>query len=265
MAQASPGAASIQFQLGMLALELGRTTEAMAAFTQAATTRPSDAELAMAMAEALIAANRPADATVQADTAVMLAEAEPMSDLAARAHATATLVALASGNTDAATMHAATVDQIRGGHAWAAYVQGRTAFVAEQNDAALTALQDAAKEAASLDMAVPDLHLFLGHTLTRLMQYDQAEMEYRKALQQFPHALAPYEGLASLYQAADRRAEIDMLVDEVLRTHPTVVGTASAIRMWTIAGDRRKADGLRNDARRRFRGDPALALLGRGR
>ena len=95
-----------------------------------------------------------------------------MSDLAARAHATATLVALASGNTDAATMHAATVDQIRGGHAWAAYVQGRTAFVAEQNDAALTAFVAALADA----------------DLTRMVEY--------RTTQGAPHADPLFELLA---------------------------------------------------------------------
>ena len=166
---------------------------------------------------------------------------------------------------DAAATHAAAVDQIRGGHAWASYVRGRAAFVTEDNDAALAALKDADKEASGSDTAIPDLHLFLGHTLTRLMQFDDAEMAYRKALEQFPMSLGPYEGLASLYHAASRDTDTGTLVTDVLQRHPTVVGYATAIRMWTSTGDRRKADALRNEARRRFRGDTALALLGRGR
>ena len=43
-----------------------------------------------------------------------------------------------------------------------------------------------------------------------------------------------------------------------------VEGYGVAARLWTILGDPSRAEALRSDARTRFRGDPSLALLGRG-
>ena len=42
---------------------------------------------------------------------------------------------------------------------------------------------------------------------------------------------------------------------------PTPEGYAIAARLWTILGERSRAEAVRADARTRFRGDPSLVLL----
>ena len=119
--------------------------------------------------------------------------------------------------------------------------------------------------ASATDAPIPQLHLYLGHVLTRLTQYDEAAMEYRRELELFPQSLDAYEGVAAMYHAADRDADIESVVKDLLEAHPTVAGYAVAVRIWTTAGERRTAEALRGEARRRFKGDPALPLLGRAR
>jgi hypothetical protein len=66
-----------------------------------------------------------------------------------------------------------------------------------------------------------------------------------------------------LYRAADRDADVEDVLDELVESTSTPEGYAMAARLWTAVGERSKAEALRSDARTRFRGDPSLVLLGR--
>jgi hypothetical protein len=66
-----------------------------------------------------------------------------------------------------------------------------------------------------------------------------------------------------LYHASNRDASVEDVLNELVAATPTPEGYNLAARLWTILGDRSRAEALRSDARVRFRDDPSLALLGR--
>jgi hypothetical protein len=66
-----------------------------------------------------------------------------------------------------------------------------------------------------------------------------------------------------LHASANRTDGVEQVLGELLQAAPTPEGYAAAARVWTTLGERARADGLRTEARARFRGDPSLALLDR--
>jgi hypothetical protein len=92
---------------------------------------------------------------------------------------------------------------------------------------------------------------------------NEAEPEFRDELRAFPHNMQAYASLAMLYRAADRDADIEDVLGELVESTSTPEGYAMAAKLWTQLGERTRAEALRSDARARFRGDPSLVLLGR--
>jgi hypothetical protein len=72
-----------------------------------------------------------------------------------------------------------------------------------------------------------------------------------------------YSRLAMLYAATNREGAVEDVLNELVAATPTPESYAVAARLWTIVGNRSRAEALRSDARARFRGDPSLALLGK--
>ena len=64
-----------------------------------------------------------------------------------------------------------------------------------------------------------------------------------------------------LYRAIEPRPAVEHVIGDLVEATPTPEGYAMAARLWTIVGERSRAEALRSDARTRFRGDPSLALL----
>jgi tetratricopeptide (TPR) repeat protein len=252
----------VQFQLASLLARIGRTDEAMKTFALVAMRRPDDPQVPVAMAEALLHARRLDDAGTRADQAVMLADAGTDASMSAAAHEIAARVEVARGNADAAVMHAASAQKADPQSVMPQFVRGRLAYDAGNYDDALAAFKDAAAKSES---AIGELHLYLGNTYARLDQYTEAEAEFHEELRAFPYDIATYASLATLYRASNREQAAEHVIGDLVDAAPTPEGYSMAARLWTIIGDRARADGLRADARRRFKGDPSLALLGRSR
>ena len=66
-----------------------------------------------------------------------------------------------------------------------------------------------------------------------------------------------------LYAATNRQEAVEDVLNELVAATPTPESYAVAAPLWTIVGNRTRAEALRSDARARFRGDPSLALLGK--
>jgi tetratricopeptide (TPR) repeat protein len=143
------------------------------------------------------------------------------------------------------------------------FVRGRLAYDDARYDDAAAAFEEA--EAIVRDGGEPlaDLHLYHGETLSRLDRYADAEAQFREELSAFPRNIQAYTSLAMLYRASNRDGAVEDVLNELVAATPTPEGYAVAARLWTILGDRSRAEALRSDARARFRGDPSLALLGR--
>ena len=227
--------------------------------------RPDDAEVPLALASTLLHARRVEDAAMQADQAVALADAGTDARIKAAAHEIATRVALAREDAAAATMHAAMVQKADPHLPMPQFVAGRLAYDDGRYPDALAAFKAAAATAEQAGATLAELHLNLGNTYARLDRYAEAEAEFQEELREFPHNIGTYASLAMLYRASNRHQAVEQVIGDLVEAAPTPEGYSMAARLWTIVGERGRAEALRSDARRRFRGDPSLALLGRSR
>src|SRR5262245_3331418 len=259
-----PELASVQYQLAVLLARTGRIDEAVKAFTAVATRRQDDPEIPIALASALLRARRLEDAAVQADQAGVLADPGMDARMKAAAHDVGARVALALNDLDAAHMHAAAAHAADPHLPMLQFVTGSIAYNDGRYDEALAAFKEAV---ATLQPAgtMADLHLNLGNTYARLDRYMDAEAEFQEELRTYPHNIGTYASLAMLYRASNREQAVEQVIGDLIEAAPTPEGYSMAARLWVIVGERGRAEALRSDARRRFRGDPSLALLGRSR
>ena len=263
IARAHPSLVPIHFQIGVLLARTGRIEEAILEFGKVRELRPEASAAARALADALVKAGNTDAAKEQATVAVMLAEAESPAEVFA-AHEMAARVALVSGDKEAATEHAAAAHEADPSIPVRQFVQGRLLYEEGKYKDAVTTFAQAAKTLAEANRSLADLHLYLGESLARLDRYDEAESQFREELRDFPRSMQAYTSLAMLYRASNRDAAVEDVLNELVASTPTPEGYGVAARLWTILGDPSRAEALRSDARTRFRGDPSLALLGRG-
>jgi tetratricopeptide (TPR) repeat protein len=259
-----PELASVQYQLAVLLARTGRIDEAVKAFTAVAIRRQDDPEIPIALASTLLRARRLEDAAVQADQAVALADAGMDARMKAAAHDIAARGSLARTDLDAAHMHAAAAHAADPHLPMPQFVTGSIAYNDGRYDEALAAFKEAV---ATLQPAgtMADLHLNLGNTYARLDRYMEAETEFQEELRTYPHNIGTYASLAMLYRASNHQQAVEQVIGDLVEAAPTPEGYSMAARLWVIVGDRGRAEALRSDARRRFRGDPSLALLGSSR
>jgi tetratricopeptide (TPR) repeat protein len=215
------------------------------------------------LADVLLKAGKTDAAREQAVMAVMLAESEGPAEVFA-AHEMAARVALVSGDKEAATEHAAAAHEADPSIPVQQFVQGRLLYEEGKYEQAATTFAQATTRLTEANRSLADLHLYLGESLARLDRYDEAESQFREELRDFPRSIQAYTSLAMLYRASNRDAAVEDVLNELVASTPTPEGYGVAARLWTILGDPSRAEALRSDARTRFRGDPSLALLGRG-
>ena len=263
ISRAHPSLAPIHFQIGVLLARTGRIEEAILEFGKVRELRPEASAAARALADALVKAGKTDAAKEQATVAVMLAEAESPAEVFA-AHEMAARVALVSGDKEAATEHAAAAHEANPSIPVRQFVQGRLLYEEGKYEDAVSTFTQAAMTLAEANRSLADLHLYLGESLARLDRYDEAESQFREELRDFPRSMQAYTSLAMLYRASNRDAAVEDVLNELVASTPTPEGYGVAARLWTILGDPSRAEALRSDARMRFRGDPSLALLGRG-
>jgi len=255
---AQPQLAAVHYQLGALLMRMGRTDEAIRAFGTVRELRPDAAAGAMALADALMRAGRTVMAREQADIAVALAEHEDKPALAA-AHEMAARVALADKDLESAAQHAAAAQVADATLPVPQFVRGRTLYDEGNYEAAAAQFTEAEKILREHGRTMADLHLYLGEAMARLDRYADAETQFRHELGAYPRNVQAYTSLAMLFRASNRDADVEDVLNELVAATPTPEGYAVAARLWTILGERSRAEALRSDARARFRGDPSLA------
>jgi len=256
--RAHPPLAAIQYQLGALLLRMGRVDEAIQAFGRVRELRPDAAAGALALADALVHAGRTAMAREQAEIAIALAEHEDTRTLAA-AHEMAARVALSNRDGDLAAQHAKAAHAADATLPVPQFVRGRLAYEEGRYEEAAVQFTEAAKILNERGGAMADLHLYFGESLARLDRYADAEAQFRAELLAYPRNVQAYTSLAMLYRASNRDADVEDVLNELVAATPTPEGYAVAAKLWTILGERSRAEALRSDARARFRGDPSLA------
>jgi tetratricopeptide (TPR) repeat protein len=251
---------AVQFQLGVRLLHAGRLSEATAALMAADALLPEDPQVATTLALTALKAGQLADAGAFAELAVARASAADVTAKVA-ARVAALEVALASKNAEVAAMHVAEIERTDPSLPLGDYVEGRVAFSEGRYEDAAAALQNAARALQAKASVVSDLQLVLGDALSQLDRGTEAEAAYRQELQMVPTNVRAYAGLAALYHGSSRDEAMTQTLDDLIEAAPTAEGYAAAARAWQAAGNRSRANALRTEARRRFRGDPALASL----
>ena len=260
-----PDLASVQYQLAALLARTGRLDEAAKAFDAVAALRPDDPEVPIALASTMLRARRADDAVTQADHAVELADAGTDARMKAAAHAIAARVALAREEADAASAHALGAQKADPLLPLPQFVRGRLLYDEAKYEEALAAFQEAKNALKPQSAPLPELHLYLGNSFARLDKYAEAEAEFREELRESPQNIGTYASLAMLYRASNRDQAVENVIGDLVEAVPTPESYSMAARLLTIVGERARAEALRSDARRKFRGDPSLALLGRPR
>jgi tetratricopeptide (TPR) repeat protein len=253
-----PPLAAVHYQIGALLLRMGRLDEAIRAFDTVRELRPDATAGALALADALMHAGRTTMAREQADVAIALAEHEDRRALAA-AHEMAARVAIADKDAESATRHAAAAHAADAALPVPQFVRGRVAYDEGLYAEAANQFGAAEKVLRERSGTMADLHLYLGESLARLDRYADAESQFRAELQAYPRNVQAYTSLAMLYHASNRDADVEDVLNELVVATPTPEGYAVAAKLWTILGERSRAEALRSDARARFRGDPSLA------
>jgi len=256
---------SVRYQLALLLARTGRLDDAMKQFDAVIAADRDDPEISIAAASTLLRGRREDEAAARADHAVARADEGMDAAMKAAAHEIAARVALAQGDAAAATMHAAAARKADPHLPLPQFVAGRLAYDEERYEDALAAFKEAAGTVAQAGTTLAGLHLNLGNAYARLDRYAEAETEFQEELREYPQNIATYASLAMLYRASNRVQAVEHVIDDLVEAAPTPQGYSMAARLWTIVGDRARAEALRSDARRRFRGDPSLALLGRSR
>ena len=252
----------VHYQLASALMRAGRLDEAITVLQDARDREPAEAEFALALADALMRAGRIDQAGMQAEEAVMLATGGDAATRAA-AHELAARIALARSDAEAATAQAKAAHDADPALPIESFVRGRILYDAGNYAEAADAFQEAATTARTQKRSIRDLHLYLGESLAQLERYADAEAQYREELRSFPRSVQVYSRLAMLYAATNREEAVEDVLNELVAATPTPESYAVAARLWTIVGNRTRAEALRSDARARFRGDPSLALLGK--
>jgi arylsulfatase A-like enzyme len=252
----------VHYQIGTLLVRTGRLDEAIEAFRKSRELEPNAPDLAVALADALMRAGQTDAAQQQAGEAIELAKGDAAADRAV-AFEMAARVALARHDAEAATKYADDAHAADPTRPVPQFVRGRLLYEQGMYAEAAVAFKEGVT-AASKGAALPDLHLYLGESLAHLDNYAEAETQYREELRAFPRSVQAYASLAMLYRASNRDDAVEDVLNELVSGTPTPESYAVAARLWTILGERSRAEALRSDARARFRGDPLPAVLGQG-
>jgi tetratricopeptide (TPR) repeat protein len=258
IARTHPELAVVQLQLGEQLARAGRLTDAIAAFKAADMLAADDPQVAAALAAASFRAGRLADARGYAEDAVARAQSGDVTERVS-ARVVALEVALSTNDAESAAMHVAEIERADSRVPLGDYVEGRVATAEGRYADAAAALQNAARALGERAWVVPDLQMLLGDALAQLDRGAEAEAAYRQALESDPRNVRAYAGLATLYHATNRETAMSETLDALITTVPTAESYVAAARVWTSAGNEPRATALRAEARRRFRGDPALA------
>jgi len=266
VAKAHPELGAVHWEVGELLVRAGRLNEAVAALERADKAWPDSLAVALALSDALRRAGKLEPAKTFADTAIARAERGTAIDRLA-AHESAARVALALRDAAAATTHATVSAEVDPASRLPRFVRGRLLFDQGKFEEAVVAFSEG--EAPPSDDApapppVAELELYRGESLVHLDRAEDAEAAFRSEISAFPRDPRAYLSLATLYQST-KPEEVEGVLDDLIEAVPTPEVYGLVATALTNAGNPKRADALRADARVKFRGDPSLGrVLTRG-
>jgi choline-sulfatase len=256
----NPGMADVWQQLGNTLIKAGRIDAGVRAYERSAALTPRDISALVAAATALYKLRRLDDARRDGEAAVArAADDQPRARLAAEE--VLAKIALARRDLEAARRHAANAEAADPTVPIITYVEGLILYGEGRYQDAVQQFRATEARMQDVTLQLTELHYYAGDSLGRLERYQEAESEFQQEIRLFPQNGRARVALAVVYHSEGRDELAAAAVADLIRAIPTPEGYALAAQVWTILGDRQRAELLRTEARQRFKGDPTLKLL----
>jgi tetratricopeptide (TPR) repeat protein len=239
-----PQMADVWLQLAQVLTRAGATAAAVDAYRKVIELNPSDAGALIGAAAGLLRLNRLAEAEAHARLAVAHAPAG--------AHELLAKIALARNDAASAEREASLAHDADPTLPLPLYVKGLVLYRQGNYTAALSYLQQAASALSARTLQINELHFYMGDIFARLERYPEAEAEFKAEVRLFPHNARVRASLAMLYRSTGRDRDAEQAIADLLRALPTPEGYSLATRLWTIFGERQRAETLEARAHQQF-------------
>lgn len=243
-----PGMKDVWLQLGEDLVRAGRRAEAVDAFKRLVQLDPSDPNGLVSVATVLVTLRRLDEASASAEAALKML---PATDRRMRISALEVLANAALERNDAAGARAAArrATEVDPSYPLAPYVEGLILYNGRRYQEALPFFQETARKLQDRTLAIPGLYYHMADVFARLGEEREAETAFKSELRISPEHVRARAGLAMLYRAAGRYAESERAIADLLRAVPTPEGYDMAIKLWTMFGEKQRAEAVRVEAR----------------
>jgi arylsulfatase A-like enzyme/predicted Zn-dependent protease len=242
--QNNPNMADVWQQVGNLLMRVDRPEEALAAYKQFVTLKPTQANGLVAVAATLLRLHRLTEARQHAQLAVKVAA--PHERLArASAHEMLAKIALAGKDGETARREAKLAQEEDPTLPMPLYVEALQLHTAGRYAEALPVFAEAAKHVNARTLTITELYFYWGDTLARLGRTTEAEAAFKEERRLFPQNRRAYAGLAMLYRSLGRDAEAEKAIRDMLEMAPGGESKSLARQLWTMFGEPEKARQLR--------------------
>jgi tetratricopeptide (TPR) repeat protein len=172
-------------------------------------------------------------------------------------------IAIARKDVEGAREHAAAAQRADPSAPIVTFVDGLIACNQGRYEEALPLFVSAAAAKRNRMFPLADLHFYTADALRHLERWDEAIAELDAELALFPRNLKARANLALTYVAAGRPEDGEHTLSDLIKVARTPEGYGIAAHAWTTMGESRRAQALKAEARRLFRGDPTLKSLAR--
>jgi choline-sulfatase len=239
-----PDMTDVWSQYATTLTRLGRLTEAYQAWREVVQRKPDEPSGLLGAAAALVALKRYDEAKTYAELAI--------SKTPGPAHQALANIALTQGRDADALQEAELAERADPTLPLPLMVRGLTHYNRGEYAAALPLLQQARERFARRPIQASDLNYFIGDSLARLERYAEAEPYLREEIRLYPSNTRPRVGLAMLYAATGRTADVERTIAELLQVAPSPDTYATVADLYTMFGQPARAAAVRTEARTRF-------------
>jgi tetratricopeptide (TPR) repeat protein len=258
-----PDDANAWQRIGLASARLGRTADALDAFARVDALHPGLGEGALEAARVEFEAGHIDRAATGLAALLETLAPDASAHTSAAAHDLLASIAAARRRPDEARAQAALADKAEPGVPHSRFLDARLLHDQERCDEAMTGFDEVVTALDGRPSPFDGLHWRRGDCLARLDRHPEALEAFARAVTESPFDVRGYTSLATLQHAMNRHADAVATVERLVRSVPTPAGYATAVRLWTLIGERARGASLRATARERFSGEPGLRLLGR--
>ena len=227
------GMTDVWLQYAAVLVRMGRAPEALAAYQQAIRLKPDEPAPLLGAAGILLDLGRNDDAQRHAELAVASSPAA--------AHELLARIALARSDWDGARREAELTERADPTMPMTLIVRGLIQYNQGHYAEALPSLVEAHDRFASRTLQMRDLRYVIGDALARLERYPEAEKYFIEEFTLFPTNVRARSGLAMIYAAVGRPADVERVIGDMLRASPTPKTYEAAAQLWRNFGHPERA------------------------